>query len=211
MPTFVLKTIVSKNMRLQLAHWPRIYRRESYTEMCHSLVSYHLFKVRLLATAAFLHQYVDGPVEYPVKAEAKDMSFVLFHQAHSLIPNSSAEGKRVVVLGLQFSRTVASSQMFISLAFVPLSLVRDIEPMNIHGDTDYDIQLIFSDMPYLEEACDPVFEASAVVVLRRDVGEWLRMARAQGKFEDMTLEIVRGPTRVFDETGECWVISLVLL
>ncbi|KAF3186701.1 hypothetical protein TWF788_002927 [Orbilia oligospora] len=164
-----------------------------------------------MSTAAFLHQYVDGPVEYPVKAEAKDMSFVLFHQAHSLIPNSSAEGKRVVVLGLQFSRTVASSQMFISLAFVPLSLVRDIEPMNIHGDTDYDIQLIFSDMPYLEEACDPVFEASAVVVLRRDVGEWLRMARAQGKFEDMTLEIVRGPTRVFDETGECWVISLVLL
>ncbi|KAF3097973.1 hypothetical protein TWF706_006915 [Orbilia oligospora] len=196
-----------------------LYRNVSFTRLIPSIQSsispqnHQLTSLlqRLLAAAAFLHQYVDGPVEYPVKAEAKEVSFVLFHQAYSVIPNSSAEGKCVVVLSLQFSRTVTSPQMFISLTFVPLSLVRDIEPMNIHGDTDYDIQLIFSDMPYLEEACGPVFEASAVVVLRRDVGEWLRMARAQGKFEDMALEIVRGPTRVFDETGECWVISLVLL
>lgn len=34
-----------------------------------------------------------------------------------------------------------------------------------------------------------------------------RMARARGSFEDMALEIVRGPTKDFDEAGECWVIS----
>ncbi|KAF3145431.1 hypothetical protein TWF594_004368 [Orbilia oligospora] len=35
-----------------------------------------LYRNRLLAAAAFLHQHVDGPVEYPVKAEAKDKKHV---------------------------------------------------------------------------------------------------------------------------------------
>lgn len=43
--------------------------------------------------------------------------------------------------------------------------------MNIHGDADYDIQFIFSYLPYLEEASGPVLEVSVVVVQRRDVEE----------------------------------------
>ncbi|KAF3190931.1 hypothetical protein TWF225_001897 [Orbilia oligospora] len=57
-----------------------LYRNASFTRLIPSIQSsispqnHQLTSLlqRLLATAAFLRQYVDGPVEYPVKAEAKD-------------------------------------------------------------------------------------------------------------------------------------------
>ncbi|KAK6362607.1 hypothetical protein TWF730_000064 [Orbilia blumenaviensis] len=165
----------------------------------------------LLNTSTFLSHYVDTPAEYPIKAEAHDMSFILSHQSFLYPPALTPENKFAQIMTAQSSATATEPQIFVSLSFTTPWLVRNVRPVGIHDHVDYDVQFTFSNSLYLGEAPSPMFEVSAVVVQRRDVEEWLRMARARSSFEDMELEIVMGPTRVFDEAGECWVVSLILI
>lgn len=99
------------------------------------------------------------------------MGFVLSKETCLSAQNFSAEEATMLVLTVQSSPTATCPQTFISLTFTLPSLVRDTRLMNIHGDADYDIQFIFSYLPYLEEASGPVLEVSVVVVQRRDVEE----------------------------------------
>ncbi|KAK6535812.1 hypothetical protein TWF281_000062 [Arthrobotrys megalospora] len=169
---------------------------------------------RLLTIGTFLRHYAEAPLEYAVKAEAFNMGFTLsdYNQTSFFAPmNITSIEQARPLLTVQASPSATNPRTFISLFFTSPSLVRNIQPTTIHDDVDYDIQFTFSYLPYLEEAYGPIFEVCAVMVQRRDVGEWLRMARAKGRFDDTVLEIVRGPTRVIDEAGECWVVSLVLI
>ncbi|KAK6532115.1 hypothetical protein TWF694_003277 [Orbilia ellipsospora] len=151
--------------------------------------------------------------DHPIKFESSDMTFTFLPDPYTdsslLLPSLV----RPLVMTVRRSPSPEVPQTHITLALVPSSLALVSQITHLHDDVDFDIQLTFSQLSYLEEAPGPIFEISAVIVCRRDIESWIRSlgVRQSNEDTDITLEIVRGPTRVFDEAGECWVVSLILI
>ncbi|EWC44396.1 hypothetical protein DRE_01222 [Drechslerella stenobrocha 248] len=113
---------------------------------------------------------------------------------------------------------VSRPRTAVTLALVSPSIFLQSQLTDIHRGIDCDIQMTFSDIPYPDDALGPLFEIGVVVVCRGDIVDWIARSETRVRggdglvsgFDDMTLEIVRGPTMGMDEAGECWVVSMVL-